>query len=492
MTANLAGYLALRALDNGWNPLPAYRVGDDVYTYEDVHTGAARFAAALRARGAGPGSRVVLALPDGIDLVWAFLGAVRLGAVAVPVNRALHPDEIVRAVRTAQPHVIVAEADLAALFDAVVDPAQLRAARDGAAVADVTADTPAYAVFTSGTTGEPKLCFHTHGDPGVYEQGIGEVLGVTPADVTFSVSRMYFAFGLANSLLVPLHRGGSVVLSRERATEDSALHLVQRHGVTLFYGQPSFYARLLGHPDHAKLTGLRLAMVGGEVLSEAVEARVRELLGDRLLNVFGSTEIGHAAISNAPGAQRPGTVGRVLPPYRIRIVDEQGVETPPGVEGRLEVAGPSITPGVLHGGDEFSRADGWYATGDAATADVDGYVRLHGRLDDVEIVGGQNVHPTEIEDLLMRHPDVQEAGVCSVRRGNGVTTLRAYVALTESARENRAPDGVAERVGAELLDTAKEKLTWYKVPEDVVFVTALPRTPSGKLRRREVRALAAR
>ncbi|MEV0676063.1 AMP-binding protein [Actinosynnema sp. NPDC050436] len=483
MTANLAGYLALRAQDNGWNPLPAYHVGDDVHTYEDVHTGAARFAAALAARGAGPGSRVLLALPDGIDLVRAFLGAVRLGAVAVHLNCALHPDELARAARLARPDLVVAESGSAGLFDAAVDPAELRGETAEAPVAEVTADTPAYAVFTSGTTGDPKLCFHAHGDPAVYEQGIGEVIGITPADVTLSVSRMYFAFGLANSLLVPLHRGGSVVLTRERATEDEALRLVRRHGVTLFYGQPSFYARLLRHPDHAALDGLRLGMVGGEVLPESLEVRVREVLGDRLLNVFGSTEIGHAAVSNAPGAQRVGTIGRVLPPYRVRTVDERGEPTPPGVEGLLEVAGPTIAPGVRQGDDPPARETGWYATGDAATVDEDGFVRLHGRVDDVEIVGGQNVHPTEIEDLLMRHPDVQEAGVCSVRRESGVTTLRAYVALKGGAARS-------ERVGGELLDTAKQKLTWYKVPEDVVFVTALPRTPSGKLRRREVRALA--
>ncbi len=483
MTANLAGYLADRARDNGWHTRPAYHDGDATYTFEEVHAGAARFAAGFAARGLGPGSRVLLALPDGIDAVWAFLGAVRLGAVAVPVNSTMHPDEIAHAARIAQPDAAVAEADLAGLFDVVVDPAELRATRNEAPVAEVTADTPAFAVFTSGTTGDPKLCFHSHGDPGVFEQAIGEVVGLTPEDVTFSVSRMYFSYGLGNSLFFPLHRGGATVLSRERATEDDALRFVQRHGVTVFYGQPSFYARLLSHPDHAKLSGLRLALVAGEVLPESLEARLREVLGERLLNIFGTSEIGHALVANALGASRDGTIGRILPPYRLRVVDEQGDEVPPDVEGSLEVAGPTISLGVRSGGDGLSRADGWYATGDAATVDADGYVRLHGRLDDIEIVGGQNVHPTEIEDLLMRHPDVQEAGVCSTRRDSGVTSLRAFVALKSSGA---APD----QVRAELLAAAREKLTWYKIPEDVVFVTALPRTPTGKLRRREVRAMA--
>ncbi|GAA3873031.1 hypothetical protein GCM10022243_42710 [Saccharothrix violaceirubra] len=484
MTANLAGYLASRAAENGWSARPAYYDGDDVHTFEDVHRGAARFAAGFAARGLARGGRVLLALPDGIDAVWAFLGAARLGAVAVPVNSTLHPDEIALATRVAQPDLVVAEADLAGLFDAVVDPAELRAVTDEAPVADVTADDPAYAAFTSGTTGDPKLCFHTHGDPGVYEQAIGEVVGITPRDVTFSVSRLYFSYGLGNSILFPLHRGGATVLSRERATEDEALRLVRRHGVTVLYGQPSFFARLLRHPDHAALSGLRLALVAGEVLPESLESRLREVLGGRLLNIFGTTEIGHALVANTPDARRDGSIGRILPPYRLRIVDDNGDEAAPGVEGRLEVAGPTIALGSRRGGDGPLRAEGWYATGDAATVDAEGFVRLHGRLDDIEIVGGQNVHPTEIEDLLMQHPDVQEAGVCSTRRETGVTTLRAFVALKA---DGPSPD----RVRAELLATAKEKLTWYKVPEDVVFVTALPRTPTGKLRRREVRTMAA-
>lgn len=484
-TGNLVERLEGLARDHGWLDRPAYHVDDETYRFADVYEGAGRAAAAYTARGLGAGSRIALVLPDGIDAVWAFLGALRIGAVAVPVNSTMHPDELRRAIGIAVPDAVVCEEDPGGPPADLIPPEELRA--EGLTphppCAPATPDTPAYAVFTSGTTGDPKLCFHTHGDPGVYERAIGSVVGITPDDVTFSVSRMYFAYGLGNSVFLPLHRGGTTVLSPARATEDDALRIIKDRGVTVFYGQPSFYARLSRHPDHALLSGLRLALVAGEVLPAPLEVRLRQVLGERLLNIFGTTEIGHALVANAIGHSRDHTIGRILPPYRMRIVDEAGVEAPPGVPGALEVAGPSIALGVARGSDPPARAgDSWYATGDAATADEDGYVRLHGRLDDVEIVGGQNVHPAETEDHLMRHPAVREAAVCSARRESGVTSLRAFVVLDDGASP--------EEVRAELLAGARATLTWYKVPEDVVFVAELPRTSTGKLRRRVIRAMA--
>ncbi|ROP42226.1 class I adenylate-forming enzyme family protein [Saccharothrix texasensis] len=480
---NLVEQLAGLAREHGWLDRPAYHDDGGTYRFADVYEGAGRAAAAYAARGLGAGSRIALVLPDGIDAVWALLGALRIGAVAVPVNSTVHPDELRRAIVIAAPDAVVCEEDPGGAAAELIAPEELRAAAAHPPYAPATADTPAYAVFTSGTTGDPKLCFHAHGDPGVYERAIGAVVGITPRDVTFSVSRLHFAYGLGNSVFLPLHRGGTTVLSRARATEDDALRIIEDRGVTVFYGQPSFYARLARHPDHASLARLRLAVVAGEVLPAPLEARLRQVLGERLLNVFGTTEIGHAVVAGAIGHRRDRTVGRVLPPYRLRIVDEVGAEVPPGVPGALEVAGPSIALGVARGGDPPARAgQSWYATGDAATVDEDGYVRLHGRLDDVEIVGGQNVHPAETEDFLMRHPGVREAAVCSTRRETGVTTLRAFVALDD--------DASPEEVRAELLAGARAALTWYKVPEDVVFVAELPRTPTGKLRRREIRAMA--
>jgi len=482
---NLARHLATLAVERGWSGRTAYLVDDATVSYAELHAGSARFAGGLAARGVKPGDRVLLVLPDSVELVQAVLGALRLGAVAIPVNTLIHEAAVRRAAETASAFLTVAEPGTPGL-DQVgpVAPAQLLGHEPIAEYATAHADTPAFAFFTSGTTGTPRLCFHTHGDPEIYDQAIGSVVGLTPDDVTLSVSRMYFAYGFGNSILFPLLRGGSTVLSRERLTESAALELITRHRVSVLYGQPSFYARLLQHPFTAALRGLRLALVAGEPLPESVETTLRETLGARFLNIFGTTEIGHALIANTLSSHRDGTIGRILPPYRMRIVDQLRREVAAGVEGKLEVRGPTIAPGVPRGSDTPLRTpDDWYVTGDAATVDPDGFVRLHGRLDDIEIVGGQNVHPAEIEDLLVSHPAVRAAGVCSVRRESSTTSLRAHVELDEGAE----PDQVIAEIGS----LTQKNLSWYEIPEDIIVVESLPRTPVGKLDRRALRTLAA-
>ncbi|MFJ9657484.1 class I adenylate-forming enzyme family protein [Streptomyces griseoflavus] len=490
-SGNLAELLAESARAHGRMDRTAYIDEHGEHSFRSVHEGAGRAAAAFAAHGLGPGSRVLVALPDGLDLVRAFLGALRVGAVAVVVNSTFHPDEMARAGRIAEPDAVVATPGLEGLFTApVLTPDRLSG--DGGPVppyAECAPGTPAYAAFTSGTTGDPKLCFHTHADAEVLDQAAGRAVGVTEDDVCYSVPRMNFAYGLGNSLLFPLLRGAATVLTARRLAPADCLALLARHGVTVHYSQPTFFAHMLTHPGAEEILGrLRVAVVAGEVLPRALERRLRHILGERLLNVYGTTEIGHALLANGAGAYREFTLGRVLAPYRLRIVDEEGRPVAAGTEGRLELAGPTIGPGVARGSDVPLRtAPGeWYSTSDAATADPDGFVTVHGRLDDVEIVGGINVHPTEIEDRLMEHPAVEEAAVCSVRHDNGVSALRAFVVLRAGVDAVAAQD-----VRQELLATARTTLTWYKVPEDVVFVTSLPRNHTGKLLRRTVRAQAA-
>lgn len=475
---------------HGWLDRTAYIDEGDEYTFNSVYEGAARAAATLAAHGLGPGSRILIALSDGIDFVHTFLGALRIGAVAIPVNSMFHPDEMARAGSIAEPAAVVASAEFAGVFTAPVLTADQVAEGDGAIppYAECAPEAPAFAAFTSGTTGGPKLCFHTHADAEVLDRAAGRAVSVTEDDVCYSVPRMNFAYGLGNSLFFPLLRGAVTVLTGRRLTPADCLSLLARHSVTVHYSQPTFFAHMLAHPDAEDILGrLRVAVVAGEVLPQTLERRLRRILGERLLNVYGTTEVGHALLANGAGAYREYTLGRVLPPYRLRVVDERGRPMPAGAEGRLELAGPTIGPGVGRGSDAPLRTaqHEWFATSDAATVDADGFVQVHGRLDDVEIVGGINLHPSEIEDRLMEHPAVKEAAVCAVRRDSGVSVLRAYVVLGAGI------DTAAEReIRQRLLTTARESLTWYKVPEDIVFVASLPRNHTGKLLRRTVRAQA--
>ncbi|MEV2270677.1 class I adenylate-forming enzyme family protein [Nonomuraea africana] len=489
-TYNLAERLARTARDQGWLDRPAYLVESTVHRYADVFAGAERVAGFLAASGVRRGDRVLASLPDGIELIWTILGTLRLGAIVALVNADLHPDELRQTAELARPRLVIADPRIADVFDAAtVTHDLIRAGSEGApapAAAECAPDTPGIALLTSGTTtGRPRLCFHTHGDPYVFDSAFGRVLDLRPDDVSLSVSRMYFSYGLGNTLFYPLLSGSAAVLAAERPAPAAALAAIRDHGVTVFYAQPSFYARLLAEPDLSPLAGLRMAMTAGEVLAPALEANLREVLGGRLLNVLGTTEVGQVFAANTLSDAREGTAGRVLPPFRVRLVDDEGEPVPAGAEGNMQVAGSTIAPGIGSPSEVPRHGEsGWWPTGDTATMDDDGYLRIHGRADDIEIVGGQNVHPAEIEDVLAQHPLVLEAAVCSTRAEDGTSRLLAFLIAKGDEADHATIRG-------ELTDLAKERLTWYKVPAEMIFVAELPRTSTGKLSRRELRIRAA-
>ncbi|MEU6142099.1 AMP-binding protein [Streptomyces sp. NPDC047081] len=483
--ANLAARLEQLAREKGWLERTAYLQGTHRYSYGEVYDRVRHTAGALRALGVARGERVLLALPDSVTFVVTFLAVLRIGAVAVPVNTFFHADELRTSEEIAKASLVVSDAALREEFRGrTVTPRDLTAAVGDPADAPepVASDAPAFAVFTSGTTGAPRLCFHDHGDALHFDRAIGEVLSLRQGEVSYSVSRMYFAYGLGNSVLLPLQRGASAVLTPERADESIALSVLQRHGVSVLYAQPSFYARLLAHPEAEVLGRLRLALVAGETLPRPLEDRLRRILGPRLLNICGTSEIGHAVLANGPDEIHPYSLGRVLPPYRVRVVDDADEPVPAGEVGRLQISGPTIGPGVRRGSLPPHRLDAgeWFTTGDSARLDADGLVWLLGRVDDIEIVAGANVHPTEVEDLITGIAGIREAAVVAVRRPGGVTSLRAYV-VTEPGTGR--PAALAKTVRS----TAEAALTWYKVPEDVEFVDALPRNSTGKILRRVLR-----
>lgn len=478
---NLVDELRGRADTGSWLDRPAYEVDGSMLTHADVYDGAARVAGALVGAGVRAGDRVVLLLDDGPDFVLAFLGAVHAGAVAVPINPRLHRDELHQVLGTARPALVVCRpVDVRSVTGfAVTTFAEL----DGAQPVPTTpraADDQAYATFTSGTTGAPKLCPHLHGDPFVYDRSYSvPVLDLRPDDVVHSVSKMYFAYGLGNSLLHPLMRGCRVVLNPDPPLVDDVLAIVDKYNVTMLFAVPTFYSRLMAHPGSDRLANLRVAGSGGEVLAPGLEERLSEVLGNRLLHGIGTTEVGQAFAHNTPTSWRAGTAGRALPPHEMRVVDEHGDPVEPDVVGRLQVRGPTVTLGIGADG-EPKRTDDWYSTGDLASIDADGFLRVTGRLDDIENVGGIKVHPLEVENLFITHPLVREAAVCAVVHDDGLVQLRGYVVRADG------PLGDDE-LADELIALARRHLTAYKVPRKVVFVPSLPRTGSGKLRRHVVR-----
>jgi fatty acid CoA ligase FadD22 len=485
---NLLTTLESLAAQRGWLGNHAYLVDDDRYTYAEVYSGARAAAAFLQESGVRQGDRVLLALPDGFDLVRSFLGVLRLGAVAVPVNPMLPAAELAGILERADPSVIICGAALAKTFAGarIVAPGEIPLSGDGPAPAPVEAGDPAYALFTSGTTGDPKLCFHAHADALVYDQAFGKpVLGIGPGDVTLSVSKVSFAYGLGNSLLYPLLNGATAVLVPGQPTPDVVFGAIERHGVGVLYAVPSFYGRLLAHPAAGLLGKLGKAICAGEVLPGPVEEAMAALNGPMLLNGIGSTEAGQTFASNAPGARRVGTVGKALPPYQVRVVDESGVDVPAGTEGALLIQGPTVATGCAAARDRQSnRPDAWHPTGDAAILDDDGFLHIAGRVDDLEIVAGVNVHPAAIEALFVKQAEIADAAVCATPDEHGVSRLVAYLVLADG----EVDDG---QLTARLVARLRGKLAPHKIPRTAVFVPELPRTYTGKLRRRAVRAAAA-
>ncbi|MFJ6676203.1 class I adenylate-forming enzyme family protein [Actinosynnema sp. NPDC091369] len=476
---NLVDVLRAGADAGGWLDRPAYEVDGAALTHADVYAGAGRVAGALVGSGVRPGDRVALVLDDGPDFVLAFLGAAHAGGVAVPINPRLHPDELHQVLHAARPALVVGKPGFTAAGFRVTTFAELAGAPP-VPVVPRTADDQVYATFTSGTTGVPRLVPQLHGDPVVHHRSFAvPALELGPDDVVHSVSKMYFAYGLSNSLFFPLMSGSRVVLNPEAPLVDDVLAIVDKYEVTALFAVPTFYSRLIAHPGSDRLATLRVAATGGEVLAPALEERLVEVLGDRLLNGIGTTEVGQAFTHNTRSARRFGTAGRALPPFEVRVVDDEGTPVEPDVTGRLQVRGPTITLGVAEDGTA-KRAEGWYATGDLASIDADGYVRVTGRLDDVENVGGIKVHPLEVEHLLSSHPLVREAAVCAVSNRDDSVQLRAYVVRADGPLEDAD-------LADELTTLARRHLTAYKVPRKVVFVPSLPRTGSGKLRRHVVR-----
>jgi fatty acid CoA ligase FadD22 len=271
--------------------------------------------------GVSPGDRVLIAARDGLELVHAFLGAIRLGAIAVPVNPALTVGDHEGLLEDCGARVVVCEPELAARFPGaavLATPEVARRAATAAAVppAHVEPGDAAYAQYTSGTTGRPKGAVHRHGDPAVYFQAFASAaIRLSADDVVLSVSKLFFAYGLGNALFFPLFAGACAVLHPGPPRAPDIAGLVRRHSVTVLFAVPTFYARLLGEAPESFAT-VRVAVSAGEALSPQLAARARALLGCPVLDGLGSTEVGQTFVSNTLDAWRDGTIGRALPPTR--------------------------------------------------------------------------------------------------------------------------------------------------------------------------------
>lgn len=483
--ANCALHLAQLARREGWWELPAFHTPERSWSHGEIHTLAAGAACVLIDHGVRPGDRVLMAMGDGVAWVIAFLAAARLGVTAVPVNPGLTPGDHAFMAADCAARLVIADDGLS--FDGVpvlTGDRLTRLAADAPSgpAAGVTPDTPLYAQYTSGTTGAPKAALHRHADLARYHRAAGQgVVEVRREDVTLSVSKLFFAYGLGNALVFPLFSGSSAVLLPHRPSPAEIAATVERFSVTLLYGVPSAYANLVAECAPDAFSSIRLAVSAGESLSTTLGAKTRELLGARVLDQLGSTEVGHAFCSNTARRDEPGTIGRPLPGYEVMLRDKEGAQVTLR-QGELWVRGTSVMIEYLGRQEQTAKAlsGGWLRTGDLAERTPDGAYRHCGRSDDLEMVGGITISPIEIERVLAEHSAVTEVAVAAIPDERGARKLRAFVVPAR-------PEVDREELERELIELARLRLAPYKVPRSVELSPALPRTPTGKLRRFAVR-----
>jgi benzoate-CoA ligase family protein len=509
---NAATLFVDRHVSDGRGARRAFRYAGRTVTYGEVAESVAHTAGALAGLGVEMENRVLLALHDQPAFVATFWGTVKLGAIAVPVNTLMTAEEYEFLLNDSRAKVAVVEADVAArLLDvrhrcrwlqAIVVTgaaptgthrlddllAKASAVREAA---PTTGEDIMYWGYTSGSTGSPKAAVHGHTDFVAAAELVGVgIFGLTADDLTFSASKMYFAFGLGNTLYFPARVGGASVLVPERPDPVRTLEIITSERPTVFFAVPTLYARILHVPDADRrfdLSSLRLCVSSGEALPPAVFDSWRARFGLELVDVVGATETLHDFIANRPGAVRRGSAGLVIPGFEAKLVDDVGAPVPPGVVGHLLVKGPTTSP-YYWNRLERTRATmlgEWLRTGDMFARDADGYFYFAGRSDDMLKVGGIWVSPMEVEACLLAHPAVSQAVVVATHDGDGLEKPVAYVILEPG---QAAGATVTEE---ELVEHCRAALPSFKRPRKVIFTSAYPTTATGKVRRVELRAMAA-
>ncbi len=508
-TFNMASLLVDRHLEAGAGEREALLHPGGSLSYRELWESVNRAAHLFRTLGVEPEQRVLLLLPDSPEFIFAFLGAMKAGAVPVPVSTLAGRSDYEYFLRDSGAKLLLTHAGLYEKVEGVWQGIPgLRAAvvvgdQPSGCLAFETLhaaqpaffdpapthkDDMAYWLYSSGTTGRPKAVIHLHHDM-VFciESYARHVLAMTAEDRTFAVPRLFFSYGLGCSLYLPLWCGASTVLLPERPSPAGVFEAIERFRPTLFFSVPTSYAALLREAEgrDPDVSSLRLAISAGEPLPPPLYRRWMDRFGVELLDGLGATEVGYIYISNRPGAVRPGSSGQLLPGYEAKIVDGEGREVGPGEVGDLWMKGESVAAGYWrrHDKTKATFVGEWYRTGDRYSRDADGYYSYMGRADDLLRVSGQWVSPFEVESALLEHPAVAECAVVGGLDADGLEKSRAWVVL----RPGAAVNGLEEALKAHV----RARLAPFKAPRWVSVVPELPKTSTGKIQRFKLRQLQA-
>ena len=499
---NLVDALFQRAEKGGHLHRAFLRSSRATFTYKQAHERVNRIAGLLTQDHAlVPGNRVLLRGANSIGLALAWLAVVKAGLIAVATMPLLRAKELGDIIDKAQPALAICDLALRDELDTALrthsaaiatliynapgdsnDLGTLCAGKSGQFQACATAATDiALLAFTSGTTGKPKAAVHTHRDVlAACEAWPRHVLKAVPDDIVMGSPSLAFTFGLGGLLIFPMWAGASVYFADVPYAPQNMARLMRDVGATICYTAPTFYRQMAPHMKEIIASEgpsrLRICVSAGEGLPDATRMLWREATGIEMLDGIGATEMFHIVISSAGSEIRPGAIGKVVPGYTARVVDDTGSEVPRGTIGKLAVIGPTGCKYLDDARQANYVKNGWNHPGDAFLQDVDGYFFYQARIDDMIITSGYNVGAPEVEDVLLKHAAVAECAVVGKPDADRGMVIKAFVVL----KPNTVGDTAMVKT---LQDFVKASIAPYKYPREIDFVSSLPRTETGKLQR---------
>jgi 4-hydroxybenzoate-CoA ligase len=489
------------------------------YTYNDLQKMINKTANGMRDLGVRIEDKIMLLMLDIPQFYAMFWGSIRIGAIPIPVNTMLTSSDYEFYLNDSRSRVLAVseellpvinniKGDLPYLRDIVVisetEGARIpfkqkyKRASSDIKTGFTTKDDVGFWLYSSGSTGSPKGAVHSQYDMVVVSEAYAKnIIGIDENDMIFSAARMFFAYGLGNSVYFPMYAGCSVILNPQPPKPECIFQYMNKYHPTIFFGIPTTYGQILEYQSHLDqengwppdpnaehaFSSIRICVSAGEALPIDIYHRWKRRYGIDILDGLGSTEMGHIFLSNRPGEVKPGSTGKCVPGYVLKLVDDEGNEVAQGETGTLMVKGESAAQMYWRKRDKSRKTmvGEWINTGDKYYVDKEGYYWCAGRSDDMLKVGGIWVSPLEVENCLMEHPAVLEVAVVGQEDSKGLIKPKAYVILRDGFQPS---DNLAD----ELKKWVLERLAKYKYPRWIEFINELPKSSTGKIQRFRLRS----
>jgi len=501
---NIAEYCVDRHVAEGRGDRVAIKTVDQTVSYAQLLENVNRFGNVLASLGIGPGGRVLMVVKDCPEFFYLFWGAVKIGAIPIPLNGLAPTGDFEYVIRQSQCGAIFHSPDFTQTIESALGSsssppktvllveggerslsALARKASSSLKAVSAKAEDDCFFLYSSGTTGVPKGVIHAHADIAVTSQLYTvETVGANEDDAFFSVARLCFSYGMNVGMTGPLYVGGTAILDEHRPTPQSVIEVFRRCRPTIFGAVPTFYGQFLasGLLSRAEVPRLRRCISAAEALPPELHRQWLEATGVAIMEGIGSTEVGHIYISNHADDIRPGVTGKPVRGFQVKLIDEDGNDVAEDVPGRLLVKGQSVMKRYWNDPERTAKAfmDGWYNTGDTFRRDAQGYYIYCGRSDDVFKVSGRWVSPFEVESVLIQNPRVLEAAIIGRRDEHGLIRADAWVVLKD-------PAAARPEAEEELRHFCEANLPRYKLPAKIHIVEKLPKTATGKIQRYKLR-----